>query len=781
MRADAILVGRHGEVAALDAALDALEVSPSGVMFELSGEPGIGKSRLLAELGARADERAHVVLPGRAAELEHDLPFGVFVDALDSYLASLDRDLLGRLGPQVLAELATAFPSLARFGEGHQPALQAERFRTHRAVRALLEELGSTQPTVVLLDDVHWAEPASRELLGHLLAYPPRARVLVAVAFRPAQLPGALGQALATAAREGRARRLDLGPLTTSEANELVGPALGAEARAELYRESGGNPFYLEQLVRATSTDRRAIQVPVGRGDAIVPPAVRAALAAELDSLPPPARRLLEGAAVAGDPFDADLAAPVAGLGEADALEVLDALLALDLVRPTTVPRRFRFRHPILRRAVYETTGGGWRLGAHARAAAALGAVGAPAAVRAHHVEHSAKPGDDAAVALLIEAGYATAPRAPATAAHWYGAALRLLPQSDTRRLELLVARATALGAAGELEDSRAALCQVLELLPPEMGPTRVDVVCFCAGVEGLLGRYQQAEGRLLEALTQVVDDRSAEAASLQVEISVVASLVNDFSRARRWAAKALAIATPLGNRALRMHAMALLAFNDYSMGQTAEALNEVSDVTALLDSLDDGDLASHMGAAWFVVWAELALERYHDVFRHGERILTVCRATGQGHYVVPVMQAQLFALIFAGRLRDALQLGMTGIDAARVWGHDQALSNALLFWTWAAMWSGDVEAGIRAGEQAVEHVRHLDESIMRAAPGCMLGVALVEAGQFRQARVQVLSSGGGPDLPFIGRIARAIIYESLTRAELGLGSLEAAEEWAER
>src|SRR5207237_726237 len=103
------------------------------------------------------------------------------------------------------------------------------------------------------------------------------------------------------------------------------------------------------------------------------------------------------------------------------------------------------------RRAVYDGAGEAWRLGAHARAAAALERMGAAPTARAHHVDRSAEPGDEAAVALLIEAGRAAAARAPASAAGWYASALRLLPQSaePERRLALLVPLAVSLGTSG--------------------------------------------------------------------------------------------------------------------------------------------------------------------------------------------------------------------------------------------------------------------------------------------------------------------------------------------
>ena len=138
-----------------------------------------------------------------------------------------------------------------------------------------------------------------------------------------------------------------------------------------------------------------------------MPAAVISSLSEELGLLAPATRRVLEGAAVAGDPFDPDVAACAAGVDEGGALDAFDELLALGLIGSTDVPRRFRFRHPLVRRAVYESAPGGWRLGAHERAATVLGERGAPATARAHHVEFAARQGDQAAIGVLTEAGTA--------------------------------------------------------------------------------------------------------------------------------------------------------------------------------------------------------------------------------------------------------------------------------------------------------------------------------------------------------------------------------------
>ena len=118
------------------------------------------------------------------------------------------------LDDDVQAELAHVFPSLSALAGGRAVALQHERYRSHRAVRALLEQLAQTRPLVLVLDDLHWADPASVELLGALLRRPPAAAVLMALALRPRQTPERLAAALERAHRAAALTRIELGALT---------------------------------------------------------------------------------------------------------------------------------------------------------------------------------------------------------------------------------------------------------------------------------------------------------------------------------------------------------------------------------------------------------------------------------------------------------------------------------------------------------------------------------------------------------------------------------------
>ena len=264
-------VGRRDELAAVEAALDGLR-SGRASWLVINGEPGIGKTRLLGELAERAAARRHPVFVGRGAELERELPFAIWIDALDDHVASLGERKLEALIGERVAELARVLPSAAPAAAG---GLQDERFHAYRAVRALLQRMAMGHPLLLMLDDVHWADDASLELIAHLLRRPPPGPVLIALAFRAGQVPNSLLAALEQAGRDGMVSEVSLGPLSQSEAEALLGAP-----QPRLYSQSGGNPFYLEELSRAPAPTAGH---EAEDGDAVgVPPAVAAALGQEI-------------------------------------------------------------------------------------------------------------------------------------------------------------------------------------------------------------------------------------------------------------------------------------------------------------------------------------------------------------------------------------------------------------------------------------------------------------------------------------------------------------------
>ncbi|HEY1237141.1 MAG TPA: AAA family ATPase [Solirubrobacterales bacterium] len=775
------LVGRLEEVARFNAAIDGL--SRAGcVPFAIRGEPGIGKTRLLGELCWLGDEAGHLVLSGRAAQLERDVPFTVFVDALDGYLGAQNPRRLTPLGDERLIELARIFPSLAGLVEPGEGALQSERYRAHRAVAALLELLSRRTPVVVALDDLQWADDASLELVSHLLRRPPAGRLLLALARRRGEAPPGLSEALDDALREDRIDLIDLNPLSAAEATELMPEELPLDAREWLYRESGGNPFYLSQLQRSLVTGQPVIpaEKPLGPIDD-VPPAVAAALSREVAELDPGAHRLLEGAAVAGDPFSLDLAAAAAEVSDAASREALDELLERELTQVTEEPRRFRFRHPIVRRTVYASASPGWRLGAHARVRDALERQGAPVTELAHHVEHAATPGDERAVRILERAGHATAPLAPAAAAHWFGAALSRIPEHETgRRLELLVPMASAFAGAGRLEESRSAVIRALDLLPEEAVAERVALISSLAAVDHLLGHHQEADQRLWSALGGLSDQSSPTFFALQVELAAGGCYVADWDRGLAAAEQARAAVPTLDRRSLRVVGEALRAMSLLGLERVTEAEDARVSASELLDSLHDSELAERLDGPYYLGAVDYFMERYEEGVSHLRRALAVARSTGQGQLVTQTKAGEAWCLIHLGRTREAIEVIEEALETAQLLGRQQALIWALGIRCWIARFVGDLGLALLTGEESVAIGVNRDEGVIAAAARTHLALAYGEAGEHERC-IDEMSLAGSPDFPLAFPERKPFFYEALSRATLELGREDEAEAWAAR
>jgi DNA-binding CsgD family transcriptional regulator len=755
-------------VAAVEDALRGLDRRSSAVLA-FSGEPGIGKTRLLEELRTRADARGHLVLTGRAAELERELPFGVWVDALADYAGALGNDRLERLVGDQLPELAAVLPTV-----GTPAGLQDERYRTHRALAALLEAFARVRPVVLVLDDLHWADESSLEAVAHMLRRFPKGPLALALAFRPAPVRPLLAGALHTAERDGTVTERPLPALTREEAEALLGDEMPGPVRGAIFDEGGGNPFFLEQLAREHAAGRRvaaAVDAPAAPG---VPRAVLRALDQEIGALDEAGRRLAQGAAVAGDPIDLDLAAAAAELEEPASLDALDELLAGGLLLTTEVPRRYRFRHPLVRHAIYESTTEGWRIAAHGRAAASLTERGGTLVARAHHLARCARPGDADAVQVLVDAARQAAARSPSTAADWFAASLRLIGADDAfRRLELLIGLAQALAATGQLERALEALNEALQLVGPELGPVRARLVAGCAMCENLLGRHAAAHARLLGALAELEGDAATD---LQVELAADALYDSDFPAVAEWARRARETEAP----ALHAVAVALECFAELGLGRTESAQALQAAAAARLDALDDGALAGRPDTPYYLGFAEFFCERYDDSIRHFRRGIAVSRASGQGQFVIPMTIGLAHALEVRGRLAEAAEHSAAAVEGARLWGNPQMLCFALTADAWISAVRGELPRARSAGAEAVALLDGLDESVLSRATRVHVAAAQLEAGEPERC-LAAMSAGGAPEFPRIEPGRRAWLYAVLARAELALGRKGAAEAWVVR
>ncbi|MDZ5662258.1 BREX system ATP-binding domain-containing protein [Nocardioides sp. S-58] len=762
------LVGRDGELKALMRAVhEAFRGDSTAVV--VAGEPGIGKTFLLSTLRTRVDELGGLVLTGRASEFEQH-PLGPFVDALDAHLHALDETVLEAMSDEDRTRLATLFPSLGiRVPAGGVSVGTPEhRVSGYAAIRRLLELVSRERPLVLVLDDLHWADRSSLELFAFLLRRPGAARLLLVGAYRPRQVDADLAADVARAVFDGVARYVEVNPLDVQRVGDLMG-VTDRRSAEELHRVSGGNPFYLLTLA---GTGEHAPQLDDG-----LPPAISQAILAELDRAGP-ARSLAEGAAVVGDPFGLDLAGWVAGVDEQSAYELIDQLVLRGIVESGDVPRQFAFRHPLVRRAVYDALPPGRRLALHERCVAGLADLGAPVTDLAGHLEHAARAGDQEAVDVLVEAADQAAARAPASAVRWLGTALRLLPGTadPSQRLRLARRQPPLLAALGEPEAALASAVEALELATDDA--TRVDLALTSVAIEQGLGRYADAHRRLVRTL-EPLDRRSEPAVSVMVAMVLDAFYNRDHEAVRSWTSAAASEAERLQKPVLSAAAHAGAAFAHALGGATEAAEAHLDSALELLPLLTDADLARRLDVLGGMAGAELYLDRYDACIEHGARGLALALASGDMWAVPTLGPAYGTALWVAGRVEESIRHCDTMVEAARAARRPETTAWGLFNLAFALAVAGRLEEASDRGRESLELAGRRSNTGIEAWAGAVVAFIEVESGRPELALETLYATCGGAQLTGIPGGWRTYAFDIAVRAHVARGDVRRAEECA--
>jgi DNA-binding SARP family transcriptional activator/DNA-binding GntR family transcriptional regulator len=391
--------GRGDELVRLETALEAARGGDGSTVL-IGGRAGIGKSRLVAELSGRARSRGVTVLSGRCIQLVGvGLPYLPFADALRPIGDSTAMAALaGRLH-----ELPRLVPGLAD-ATAPEPAGQDRtdsRLRLFQETFLVLEQLSTAGPLVVALEDLHWADASTLDLLAFLAHGTAKARVLLVGTYRTeAVRPGDSLQRLASGLVGSRAAAsLELEPLDRDAVEALVvasSETTPSEGLVEaIFSRSQGNPLFARQLLAAAT-----------RGDAALPPALRDMVLADVARLDADSRAVLRVIAAAGRDAPYELLTAVARLDEPALAEALRQAAEQDLLLPNQATGTFRFRHPLFAEAVYGTLLPGEREVLHERIARALtddprlAASGAAAAESAQHWAAARRPEEALAASL---------------------------------------------------------------------------------------------------------------------------------------------------------------------------------------------------------------------------------------------------------------------------------------------------------------------------------------------------------------------------------------------
>ena len=398
------------------------------------------------------------------------------------------------------------------------PGLQ---FQVVDAFGDLIESLALQRPLVVALDDLQWADPSSLLTLGALGSRQGDVPVALLGCLRLLPRSPELTRAL-EALDAGGGRRLPLGPLGDEAVAEVVEEVVAAEPGQRLLAGvagAGGNPLFVTELVGALVQDG-AIQVADGRAEATeitLPPTLRLTILRRLSLLPEDTLQAVRAASILGSSFSLTELSTTTGHSALELSSVLAEAIRTRVVEDDG--ERLRFRHDLLREALYEDLPASVRVGLHREAGQRLAASGAAALQVAEHLARGAGTGDAEAVAWLTRAASEAASRSPAVAADLLERAAGLADPADPGRDRLLVERAAALMWSGRLPDAEAACRSLLDRDPdPSVeAPARL-----------LLARTLATQGRLRDTLREL--GRLQRSPALSDEL-----------RASAWAAEAMA------------------------------------------------------------------------------------------------------------------------------------------------------------------------------------------------------------------------------------------------
>ncbi|HEX5505849.1 MAG TPA: AAA family ATPase [Thermomicrobiales bacterium] len=361
-----IVVGRESQLAALDARLRAARAG-QGQTVLLAGEAGIGKSRLVAEARAWAAAEGTVILEGRCFEPDRALPYAPLLDLLRAHLAGQPLDTVARDLAPVASDLVRLLPELARALPEVAPAMsldsEQDRRRLVRALAWLVTRLAAARPVLVIVEDLHWSDEASLDVLLALARRLAALPVALLLTYRSDEINPGLRHALALLERERLAAEIALARLSPSDVDAMLRAIfdqprpIRADFLHALYELTDGNPFFIEEVVGALIAAGDIFRAG-GRwerrdlGQLRIPRSVQDAVLRRLAALRPEADRMLRLAAVAGRSFDFAILQALTGHDEQELLGLLRELVAAQLVVEESA-ERFAFRHALTRRAIY--------------------------------------------------------------------------------------------------------------------------------------------------------------------------------------------------------------------------------------------------------------------------------------------------------------------------------------------------------------------------------------------------------------------------------------------
>ncbi len=659
----------------------------------ISGEPGIGKTRLSTHTAFEARSGGAVVLYGRCDE-ELAIPYGPWIEALYHYIEHAPEAVLRAHAERHGGELMRLVPQLAERLRDLPPLRETdadtERYLLWGAVVGLLREASGQEPLVLVLDDLHWADKPTLLLLKHAVSQGQGVRVLIIATYRESDLARShpLSDALADLHGEQGVERIALKGLDEANIVEIMERAAGHELdeagrglAKELLRESDGNPFYTAELLRHLLESGGVYRQEGGawtvRGplsELGLPESVREVVGRRVERLGEETRKALSIAAVIGRDFDVDLLLRVSDHSEEELLGLLEeAVAASVLIESASVPGRFSFAHALINHTLYEDLGTTRRARLHRRIAEALEELlgvepGARVSELAHHWATATTAVDlPKAISYARMAGErALKELAPDEALRWFHQALELQNQEaaadSPERRELLI----GLGEAQRQTGEPAYRETLLEATVLAAGAGDVDrqaraVLATWRGMSAL-GQRDEDLVTALEAAAQALPKDDPRRAEVLAELAAELTFSAPLEHRRALADEALSVARHAGDPRLLCQVLLQRAYAIWVAHTIEERVTNLQEAVELADRVDDPALKFFAASRSCNV---IEAGDLHGFDVHVARMSELLEVLEQ-----PIMRwtlrfTQTPRAVLAGRLEEADALAMEAFQAS--------------------------------------------------------------------------------------------------------------------
>jgi len=793
VREQAPLVGRDSEVATLEQVIAMASRKRRAHLVLLSGEAGVGKSRLASELGIRAQrDYGAEVFTGQCVPYGDANAFVAVAEAVrracDIDGADGDTDLKARLVERVTAalELPADAAETERMVEGlrylmdgvTRTGVDPTRAREDalRSTIAFFAALAAKGPLVLTLSDLHWASDEALDLCNRMLARLHDQPFVLVATTRPG-----LDERWTPAPGRHNELALNLDPLDRDSTAELVRALFCGEADDAtvnfLLERSGGNPFFVEELVAFVQETRDSDRLHE------LPATLHGLVAARLDALDPPERSLLEDCAIVGG--SGPIAAVLALAGRPDARRLLDDLAERDYL--AIEHDDFHFKSELIREIAYGTLTKAERARRHAVVAPVLAARGEQAVDQAaHHLATAAELVDElgavdgvpsdvrdqAIVALMRAAEREESVESWLAAERHHDRALALLgsENSNARRTALL-GRARARIHRRVLDDARDdALTALSEARAADDRHDEAAAITLLGEGEAALGAYEVAEATFAEALGiwRELDDESG-AANVLRELGMTHLFRGDTDQAERFVSEALGSFRSSGNQRGAAWALQNLAWISFTHGNIARAENRLEESADLFGELGDwGGLSWAYGLLAFVRYNQGRLDEAAAIAEH---ISIEGRETGN-RWAVAMMDVLLANVaLWSGRTHECVERGTDAIelfqDIGDRWG--EMMSTGSVIRAHAELGQDDAYASALA--HFYEIARTMPDAGMHSFPAVVEASVQLQRGNAAEA-LRALETVETPDPNDLGG---ADVSAAIGLARLQLGDVAAA------